>query len=138
MQNYVKISENSVKNLEILLNISRVFCKLVDLGSLMYVSCGNAHLLRRRLYTLVLVWASLAGAFIYLVYRKLPIVLVAGCRNQWHPTSLVDWFCPRFVTKRARFRLCALLIAGLGYIILSYVPRGVLLLGTQQLSSKPT
>ena len=35
MQNYVKISENSVKNLEILLNISRVFCKLVDLGSLM-------------------------------------------------------------------------------------------------------
>ena len=36
MQNYVKISENSVKNLEILLNISRVFCKLVDLGSLMY------------------------------------------------------------------------------------------------------
>ena len=36
MQNYVKISENSVKNLEILLNISRVFCKLVDLGSLMF------------------------------------------------------------------------------------------------------
>ena len=35
MQNYVKISENSVKNLEILLNISRVFCKLVDLGSVM-------------------------------------------------------------------------------------------------------
>ena len=35
MQNYVKISENSIKNLEILLNISRVFCKLVDLGSLM-------------------------------------------------------------------------------------------------------
>ena len=39
MQNYVKISENSVKNLEILLNISRVFCKLVDLGSLM----GSTH-----------------------------------------------------------------------------------------------
>ena len=36
MQNYVKISENSAKNLEILLNISRVFCKLVDLGSLMF------------------------------------------------------------------------------------------------------
>ena len=31
----MKISENSVKNLEILLNMSRVFCKLVDLGSLM-------------------------------------------------------------------------------------------------------
>ena len=31
MQNYVEISENSVKNLEILLG----FCKLVDLGSLM-------------------------------------------------------------------------------------------------------
>ena len=41
MQNYVKNSENSVKNLEILLNISRVFCKLVDLGSLMSASTSD-------------------------------------------------------------------------------------------------
>ena len=43
MQNYVKISENSVKNLEILLNISRVFCKLVDLGSLMHYLSTIKH-----------------------------------------------------------------------------------------------
>ena len=36
---FVKISENSVKNLEILLNISRFFCKLVGLGSLMCRPC---------------------------------------------------------------------------------------------------
>ena len=35
MQSYVKISENSVKNLEILLNISSFFHKLEYLGSLM-------------------------------------------------------------------------------------------------------
>ena len=37
MQNYVKISENSLKTLEILLYISRLFRKLAHLGSLMSI-----------------------------------------------------------------------------------------------------
>ena len=73
MQNYVNILENSVKNLEILVNISRVFCKLVDLGSLMFPAGGWAWLTQARAWSTMAWLEHMAGTQLSILMKHLHV-----------------------------------------------------------------